>query len=119
MDKSNVVYKILCLADDCIKYYVGQTGRGTGTRMNEHKQAVRRHDPLSLISIHQDATGHTMDLDAPIILTLARTKHEREYIESWYSDDNAINKHIDLEPIYHSLRAKDLAISARLLHLSQ
>ena len=58
-EKSNVVYKVVCLGDYCSKYYVSQSGTGTAAQMDERKRAVMRQDQLSVISIHHDATGHT------------------------------------------------------------
>ncbi|KER25529.1 hypothetical protein T265_07045 [Opisthorchis viverrini] len=65
--KNSVIYQLNC--DNCIKFYVGQTGRRLCTRIKEHNAAVRRHDPLSLISIHEDQEGHKFNLENAEILT--------------------------------------------------
>ncbi|KER33441.1 hypothetical protein T265_12626, partial [Opisthorchis viverrini] len=50
--RNNVIYEINC--NDRNKFYVEQTWRKLCTRIKEHNTAVRRHDPLSLISMHED-----------------------------------------------------------------
>ena len=110
LEKSNVIYKIPC--KDCNKHYVGQTGRKLSTRLHEHKLAVKRHDHLSLVSMHQDNYGHTFDWDNVEIMGQARQKKAREFLEAWYSSKNSINKHIDMEAIYEPLRNKDTGRAA-------
>ncbi|GAA55527.1 hypothetical protein CLF_108233 [Clonorchis sinensis] len=107
--RNNVVYQINC--NNCNKFYVGQTGRKLCTRMKEHNAAVRRHDPLSLISIHEDQEGHKFSVENVKILAYGDTKHGGEFLEAWYSTADSINRCIELDPIYAPLRAKD-----QLLH---
>ncbi|XP_059499415.1 uncharacterized protein LOC125448232 isoform X2 [Stegostoma tigrinum] len=102
--KTNVIYKIPC--KNCDKHYVGQTGRKLATRIHEHQLATKRHDPLSRVSLHTDEEGHHFDWDKTSILGQAKQRHAREFREAWHSNRNSINKHIDLEPIYHSLRKR-------------
>ena len=104
-DKTNVIYEIPC--GGCNKKYVGQTGRKLATRLHEHQLAVRRHDQLSLISVHEDGEGHTFNWMATKILAEAKSKHAREFLEAWFSTNESINKHVDLEPIYEPLRNRD------------
>ena len=70
----------------------------------------KRHDQFSLISQHQDATGHTMDLESPRILAHANTKQAREFIEAWFSKRHSINRHIDIDPLYAPLRYDERSI---------
>ncbi|KER27260.1 hypothetical protein T265_05663 [Opisthorchis viverrini] len=100
--RNNVIYQI-----DCNKFYVGQTGRKLCTRIKEHNAAVRRHDPLSLISIHEDQEGHKFNLENAKILAYGDTRHGREFLEAWYSTAGSINRCIELDPIYAPLRARD------------
>ena len=58
----------------------------------------------TLISIHQDATGRTFDLESPIILAQAERRRAREFLEAWYSKADAINCHTYFEPIYLPIR---------------
>ncbi|KER20289.1 hypothetical protein T265_15354, partial [Opisthorchis viverrini] len=107
--KTNVVYKLEC--NDCDKHYVGQTGRKLATRIHAHKLASRRHDPMSLVSIHEDREGHTFNWDNVQILAHASAKREREFAEAWYSTQKSINKHIDIDPVYQPLRAKGISLT--------
>ncbi|GAA50808.1 hypothetical protein CLF_105067 [Clonorchis sinensis] len=107
--RNNVVYHINC--SKCNKFYVGQTGRKLCTRIKEHNAAVRRHDSLSLISIHEDQEGHKFNIKNVKILAYGYTKHGREFLEAWYSTADSIKRCIELDPIYASLHAKD-----QLLH---
>ena len=104
--KTNVVYQVNC--GDCNKFYVGQTGRRLETRITEHKAAIRRHDPLSLISVHEDKEGHKFNLDSVKIIAQGNTRHTREFLEAWYSTTNSINRHVELDPVYIPLRMKGL-----------
>ncbi|XP_059511376.1 uncharacterized protein si:ch1073-145m9.1 isoform X3 [Stegostoma tigrinum] len=53
-----------------------------------------------------DKEGHHFDWDNTSILGQAKQRHAREFLEAWHSNQNSINKHIDLEPIYHPLRKR-------------
>ena len=97
------MYQIDCR--DCSTYYVGQTGRKLSTRLHEHKLAIRRHDQLSLISIHQDKFGHEFDLEGTKILATASHKYAREFLEAWFSSHDAINRHINLDSTYEWLKS--------------
>ena len=101
--KVDAVYRVNC--KNCRAVYVGQTGRKLSTRLHEHGLAIKRHDQLSLMSIHQDRFGHTFDLESPSILATARTKCAREFLEAWYSNSNAINRHVNIDPSYHCLKS--------------
>ena len=105
-DHTHIVYKVQCA--NCEKFYVGQTGRKLKTRMHEHQLAVRRHDALSLISIHEDAQCHKFDFSNVQILDRAVTKGGREFLEAWYSSTNSINRHIELDNIYLPIRSKEI-----------
>ena len=61
-DIVNSVYQIDCR--DCNACYVGQSGRKLSTRIHEHRLAIRRHDHLSPILIHQDRFGREFDLES-------------------------------------------------------
>ena len=102
LERSGVVYRVNCR--NCPKHYIGQTGRKLGTRLKEHSSAIRRHDQYSLISVHEDTTGHQIDLNSPQILARSRTKRAREFLESWFSGQNAINRHVYFNPAYNAIR---------------
>ena len=105
-DQTRVVYKVQCT--NCEKFYVGQTGRKLSTRMHEHQLAVKRHDPLSLISIHADAQLHSFNFSDVTVLDRAMTKGGREFLEAWHSTSDSINRHIELDNIYLPIRLKEI-----------
>ncbi|XP_072406376.1 uncharacterized protein [Chiloscyllium punctatum] len=102
MIKTNVVYKIPC--KDCIKHYIGQTGRQVTIRIHEHQLATKRHDQLSLVATHTDDKQHEFDWDNTTIIGQAKQRTAREFLEAWHSSTDSINKHIDLDPIYRPLQ---------------
>ncbi|VDM05689.1 unnamed protein product [Schistocephalus solidus] len=82
------------------------TGRRLGSRIHEHKLAVRRGDGLSQVAAHTYETGHEFNSTATKIIAHARCKTSRELIEAWASDENSVNGFIDLAPIYRALRSQ-------------
>ena len=115
-EKSNVVYEIKC--NDCDAKYVGQTGRKLSTRIHEHQLAIKRHDRLSLVSMHEDNEGHRFNFNTVKILDQANTKRAREFLEAWHSTEGAINKHVELDRTYLPLRMMDLRQSSRQMSSS-
>jgi len=111
-----VVYQVDC--GQCPAVYVGQTKRKLSTRINEHQAAVRRHDPLSLISVHEDEHGHVFNFETTKVLSTARQRQAREFIEAWYSTDNAINRHVELDPIFAPRRRRHIHHLSRDPYLS-
>ncbi|CAH8866949.1 unnamed protein product [Trichobilharzia szidati] len=103
-DKINTIYKINCM--NCNKHYIGQSGRPLRIRIQEHKSAVKRHDMNSLVSMHADNYGHQFDWDHVKILNRGNTKSAREFLEAWYSSENAINKHINIDEVYQLIKSK-------------
>ena len=101
-DKTNIIYKINCT--NCNKHYIGQSGRPLHLRLHEHQLAVKRHDISSLISIHVDNCGHTFNWENVQILDRGNSKNTREFLEAWHSGQSAINKHIEINPIYQPIK---------------
>ena len=60
----------------------------------------------SFISLHMDNYGHQFDWDNVEILNRGNTKNAREFLEAWYSDKFAINKHITIDQIYQLIKGK-------------
>ncbi|VDN27302.1 unnamed protein product, partial [Dibothriocephalus latus] len=89
-EQSDVVYHIPCL--NCPINYTAQTGRKLGSRIREHKSAVRRGDPLSQVAAHIYETGHEFNFTAAKVIAHAGSKTGRELIEAWASDDNSVNR---------------------------
>ncbi|BHF65463.1 hypothetical protein SprV_0200847400 [Sparganum proliferum] len=102
-EQSGVVYRIPC--QNCPCNYTGQTGRMLGSRIREHKLAVRRGDALSQVAAHTYEMGHEFNFAATKIVAHAGNKTGRELIEAWASDENSVNRFIDLAPAYRALRS--------------
>ncbi|VDM05566.1 unnamed protein product [Schistocephalus solidus] len=100
-EQSGVVYRIPC--QNHFSNYTGQTGRMLGSRIHEHNLAVRRADGLSQVAAHIYETGHEFNFAAMKIIAHARCKTSRELIEAWASDENSVNRFIDLAPAYKAL----------------
>ncbi|BHF63431.1 hypothetical protein SprV_0200642300 [Sparganum proliferum] len=102
--QTNVIYRIPCA--NCSSVYVGHTGRRLGTRINEHKLAIRRRDPLSLVFAHALECDHRLDWEGTEVIASANTKQAREFLEAWHSNNNSINRHVDLDAHYEGLRSR-------------
>eukprot|EP00061_Rhincodon_typus_P005243 g24518.t1 len=53
-----------------------------------------------------DKENHYFDWDNTKILGQAKQRPAREFLEAWHSKKIAINKHIELDPIYTPVRRK-------------
>ena len=90
---------------DCPQRYIGQTSKKIETQITEHKNAIKRHDHLSLPAAHTYDNCHTFNWTETQLLGPAQTKHAREFKEAWYSiDANTINQHIEIPTIYLQLK---------------
>ena len=99
----NAIYMIPCR--DCPQRYIGQTSKKIETRITEHKNAIKRHDHLSLPAAHAHDNCHTFNWTETQLLGRAQTKHAREFKEAWYSiGANTINRHIEIPTIYLQLK---------------
>ena len=81
----NAIYMIPCR--DCLQRYIGQTSKKIETRITEHKNAIKRHDHLSLPAAHTYDNCHSFNWTETQLLGRAQTKHARESKEAWYSVD--------------------------------
>ncbi|VDL91320.1 unnamed protein product [Schistocephalus solidus] len=102
--QTNVIYRIPCANFTCA--YVGPTGRRLETRINEHKLAIRRRDPLSLVFAHAVDCAHRFKWEGTEVVAMASTNQAHEFLEAWHSSTNSINRHVDLEAHYKGLRAR-------------
>ncbi len=98
----SVVYKIPC--SDCPSSCVDQTGRQFGTRMKEHKGAVRRQDENSLLALHCLTYGHAFDWDRATVVGNGTSKYKREFVEAWNTTSTCVNQSMNLDPGYKALR---------------
>ncbi|BHF66391.1 hypothetical protein SprV_0200940800 [Sparganum proliferum] len=102
-EQSGVVYRIPC--QNCLCNYTGQTGRMLGSRIHEHKLAVWRGDALSQVAAHTYEMCHEFNFAATKIVAHAGNKTGRELIEALASDENSVNRLIDLAPAYRALHS--------------
>ena len=103
LQKRNAIYLIPCKNYE--QHYIGQTSKKIETRLTEHKNAINRHDLLSLPGLHTHNNGHTFNWTKTQLLDQAKTKHAREFKEAWHSvDKNTINRHIDISPVFLQLK---------------
>ncbi|BHF66971.1 hypothetical protein SprV_0300999500 [Sparganum proliferum] len=102
--KTNVIYRIPCAYFSCD--YVGHTRRRLRTRINEHKLAIRRRDPLSLVFAHSLECDHRFNWEGTEIVAMANTRQARESLEAWHSNTTSINRHVDLDAHYEGLRTR-------------
>ncbi|VDL94869.1 unnamed protein product [Schistocephalus solidus] len=84
---------------------LGQTVSMLGSRIHEHKLAVRRGDCLSQVAAHTYETGHEFNFAASKIVAHVRCKTSRESLEAWASVENSVRRFIDLAPAYRALRS--------------
>ncbi len=77
---------------ECPSSYVGQTGRQFGTRMKEHKGAVRRQDENSLLALHCLTSGHAFDWDRATVVGNGTSKYKREFVEAWNTTSTCVNQ---------------------------
>ncbi|BHF66464.1 hypothetical protein SprV_0200948100 [Sparganum proliferum] len=102
-EQSGVGHRIPC--QNCPCNYTGQTGRMLGSRIHEHKLAARRGDVLSQLAAHTYEMGHEFNFAAIKIVAHAGNQTGRELIEAWASDENMVNRYIDLAPAHRALRS--------------
>ncbi|UYV79119.1 hypothetical protein LAZ67_17001163 [Cordylochernes scorpioides] len=65
-DRANVVYKIPCKS--CQAIYIGETSKPLSERINQHKSALKNHNPTSLLVDHAFSNSHTPDFDHTSII---------------------------------------------------
>jgi len=80
---SGLVYSISCR--ECSDTYIGQTGRLLGTRLAEHRAAVKyAKTDVSAVAEHVWERQHSMDFDGTTILAREHDVHRRCLLESWF-----------------------------------
>ena len=79
-DQDSIVYRVPC--GGCARSYLGETYRGLGKRIQEHKRDLRNHTPTSSFVIHVDESQHLPSWDRSEILWKGQGKRRRKLIES-------------------------------------
>ena len=74
---------------DCQQQYIGETSKKLKTRLTEHCNAIKRHDPKSLPATHADDYEHSFNWSQTEILGQAATRHACKFKEAWHSMDRS------------------------------
>nr|VZI37294.1 unnamed protein product [Spirometra erinaceieuropaei] len=81
-----------------------QTGRMFGSRIHEHKLAVRRDDEQSQVAVHTNELGHYFSFAAAKVFANVGNKTARELIKAWALEENSVNRSIAQASAYWFLR---------------
>ncbi|XP_062703746.1 uncharacterized protein LOC134286186 [Aedes albopictus] len=79
----NVVYSVPCGTGDG-KVYIGQTGRKLDTRINEHKNDVKRKDNRTGLTHHTLCDGHVFNFDETKIIERIADQESRVVAETFH-----------------------------------
>lgn len=79
----NVVYAVPCGSDDG-KIYVGQTGRMLETRLNEHRNNIRKKEAKTGLGQHHIEEGHDFDFQKTEILERIDNQESRTIAEAFH-----------------------------------
>ena len=82
-ENNSVVYKIPC-SGPCKKSYVGETGRGLKTRLNEHKRDVRNHNTSNAMVLHLEKCQQFPDWTKAHVIAEGMSKSIRKATEAAY-----------------------------------
>ena len=74
-----VVYCTPCL--NCDQSYIGESGRGLGKRLEEHKRACRLGNSYSAAATHTLNTGHRIGFNNVKIVYKSKNRNQRRVIE--------------------------------------
>lgn len=90
----HVVYAVPCGTDDG-KIYVGQTGRMLETRINEHRNNMRKKEAKTGLTQHHLEEGHNFNFDKTEILERIENQASRTIAEAFHikllGDDRVVN----------------------------
>ncbi len=102
--QSSIIFRAHC--KDCSSNYTGQTSRKLATRLKEHRSAIRNCNiKAPLMAAHCGDTGHDFNLAEAKILSHVSSWTARLFKEAWLSNENSINKCIELPQAFSVLRA--------------
>lgn len=101
MNRIKLIFKVsgihMVKCENCQKWYICHTGRKLSAWMDKYEIAIRRHDPLSLISVHKDLEGYAFNRDMVFLMDQANTKYSRDYLGPWHLPTNSINRFTNLD----------------------
>ncbi|BHF57140.1 hypothetical protein SprV_0100008100 [Sparganum proliferum] len=92
--------------DSFVRHWlVAVAGCMLGSRIHEHKLAVRRGDELLQLAAHTYEMDRELNFSVTKIVTHTGNKTGRELVEAWVSGENSVNRFIDLTPAYGAPRS--------------
>ena len=80
-ESDSIVYKIPC-SGPCNKSYIGETGRGLKTRLQEHKRDVRDHNRSNALVLHIEKCQHLPAWGRAEVIEKGMTKSVRKAVEA-------------------------------------
>ena len=101
LEKAGVVYEIDC--NQCAAKYIGETGRQTRDRMEEHQNDILQKKPASKIFQHvNENPGHSFDFNNVRILGNEKNLHTRRLLEGVHSymETSSINQYLPVNGSY-------------------
>ncbi|XP_055527274.1 uncharacterized protein LOC129719884 [Wyeomyia smithii] len=120
MKTKNVVYEVPCGTDDG-KVYIGQTGRMLETRINDHKNDIRKKEAKTGIVQHHLDHGHNFDFDNTKILGRIEKQESRTIAEAFHirrvGDERTVNMQREcggMDSAYNGLVKKEIRKSEKL-----
>ena len=103
--QSGVVYSIPCA--QCPVTYKGETEKWLATRVDQHREYIKKRDPKSAIYSHVRQTGHRIGFDQARIITKESKPKRRKKLEALalITGDNPMpkNKGEQVEPCWRPL----------------
>ena len=109
-NKNSVVYAIPC--SRCDASYIGETGRGINTRLQEHRRDVKAHRTSNSLVVHIDEHGHLPNWGETRILHTGSSKRVRRTIEAAYITTSKSTNHRDVFICLAEDSAKRIVMSA-------
>ena len=80
---NSVIYRIPC-SGPCSKSYVGETGRGLKTRLQEHRRDVRNHNVSNAMVLHLEHCQNLSAWDKATVIEANLSKPIRKAMEAAY-----------------------------------
>ncbi len=78
-----------------------------GTRVKEHRQAVGRLDPKSLVFEHATDKNRMFRYEDAKVISVDTREGGRWIQEAWYSGTASLNRNITLHPAYKAIRLRE------------
>ena len=108
----NVIYNIPCM--DCAAFYIGQTSKGLGKRLVQHKYSVRTGQCSNALFIHLSENNHRINWNNSNVIAKCNDFRSRNLLESALiqitsgSNFNLSPGIVSLDPCLISMFKRDL-----------